>query len=78
MRQWEREQAIAKEARIEATHETKSMDALEMIRFDIDEGIPHEKTILRLKRIGLDDSTIDKLFEQVDSETVALVDTKST
>jgi hypothetical protein len=73
MRQWEREQAIAKEARIEATNETKSMDALEMIRFDIDEGIPHEKTKLRLKRIGLDDSTIDKLFEQVATETTSII-----
>ncbi len=64
MRQWERERAIAKEVRID--------DALEMIRFGREEGVSDEKTRIRIKRIGLNDSTIDKLFKQIDAEETDL------
>ncbi len=66
MRQWEREQAIAKEAKIDA--------ALEMIRNGREDGVSDEKTRSRIKRIGLNDSTIDKLFEQIDAEETETIE----
>ena len=47
--------------------------ALEMIRFDQEEGISKEKTRLRIQRFGLSDTTIDELFAQIDAETTNLV-----
>ena len=69
MRQWEREQAIANDVRQEA--------ALEMIRNGREDGISDKKTHVRIKRLGLDDATIDKLFEQVNSESAFFVGSDS-
>ena len=53
--------------------EATEKNALEMIRFDQDEGISEEKTRLRIKRLGLSDATIDELFAQIDAETTNLI-----
>jgi predicted transposase/invertase (TIGR01784 family) len=67
MRQWEREQSLVKETKKEA--------ALEIIRNGREDGISDEKTRIRIRRIGLDDSTIDTLFAQVNSEEADLAGT---
>ena len=54
-------------------NETKEADALEMIRNGREDGIPDEKTRSRIKRIGLDDTTIDELFEKIDAESAVPV-----
>ena len=57
----------------EAAEKAIIKDALEIIRFDQEEGIPREKTRLRIKRLGLSDATIDELFAQIDAETANLI-----
>ncbi|MBP3277725.1 MAG: hypothetical protein J6M44_02090 [Butyrivibrio sp.] len=57
----------------EAAEKAIIKDALEIIRFDQEEGIPGEKTRLRIKRLGLSDATIDELFAQIDAETANLI-----
>ena len=57
----------------EAAEKATIKDALEIIRFDQEEGIPGEKTRLRIKRLGLSDATIDELFAQIDAETANLI-----
>ena len=53
--------------------EATEKNALEMIRFDQEEGISEEKTRLRIKRLSLSDATIDELFAQIDAETTSLI-----
>ncbi len=65
MRQWEKELAIAREA--------KKEDALEMIRFDRESNIPTDKTRTRIRRLGLDDATIDELFAKLSDEETTLI-----
>ena len=60
---------IANEATEKATIEA----AMKMIRFDQEEGISDEKTRLRIKRLGLSDTTIDELFAQIDAESPSLI-----
>jgi hypothetical protein len=69
MKQWEREQAIA----YEVAKETKVEDALEMIRFARDKNISDEETRTRIRRIGLDDTTIDELFIKISAEMPTLI-----
>ncbi len=57
----------------EAAEKATIKDALEIIRFDQEEGIPGEKTRLRIKRLGLSDATIDELFAQINAETANLI-----
>jgi hypothetical protein len=63
MRQWDRELSIKREA--------KQEDALEMIRFARENEINDGKTRARLKKsFDYNDTTIDALFAQVDSESL--------
>ena len=54
-------------------NEATEKNALEIMRFDQEEGIPAEKTRLRIKRLGLSDATIDELFAQINAETTHLI-----
>lgn len=66
MRQWERENLIAKDAKIEA----KKEDALEMIRLGRKGNLPDETIVDSIRSIGLNDDIIDELFKKIDAESV--------
>ena len=65
MRQCDKEVMIRRETRVD--------DALEMIRFDRQHGIPVEITRERILTFDLPKLEIDKLFAQIEEEEKALV-----
>ena len=63
MKQWDRELSIKRD--------TKREDALEDIRFDLENGIPIDVTRRRLqKNYCYDNETIEELFAQIESESL--------
>ena len=68
MQQWDRERILVNETREVVTKEVTERDAINVIIFGREDGVPDEKIRQRLEeRFKLTPDKIDELFEMVDA-----------